>query len=321
MYDVELTSKGLEWKTLDSGPETCHSYMPHFGINKCLATGFTRLFCAIDENISNDDRLELSLYVKTTNQVEHLTIAVTGGRRINMAIRNEQTRPAEQIKILLLQGHLAVTDINDNLPIRVEYGSDCNEFSLSVPEGFSATRYRRFDGDNLVIYEGSSVVKLPLCFRVIPSGNPPAALGLQPTSTVLSPIVELESNQNQPIVHPSFNDTEIDIILNITENVVDDSSTASRSIWDLFKSRNSMTFETSRILYRLFFLGLIYAIIFLLIIVALIPLCLGVFYHVYCNENRTAEYNLEHPECDRVSVSNPSYVSHATQTIDAPIRI
>jgi len=66
---------------------------------------------------------------------------------------------------------------------------------------------------------------------------------------------------------------------------------------------------------------LIYAIICLLIIVILIPLCVVVFYHVYCNENRTAEYNLDHSDKDSARVSNPTFISHATQTVDAPIRI
>ena len=236
LYDVELSANGLEWKILDSGPGTCHSYMPHFGLNRCYATGFTRLFCAIEENIANEDRLQLSPYLKSTNKIEHLTIAVTGGRRVDMALSNEQTRPAEQVKVILLQGHLTVTDINDNLPIRVEYGSDCDEFSLSVPEGFSATRYRRFDGENLVVYEGSSVVKLPLCFRVIPM-----AVVSQSSSTVPAPVIELDSSDVQQIVDTApLNDTEIDIILNITENVTDEQSTGNKSIWDLFKNKNSM---------------------------------------------------------------------------------
>lgn len=162
-----MTSSTLVWKTLDSAVSTCHTFMPYFGRNKCLASGFTRLFCPIEEDISTEERLQLSPYLKTSNQVEHLTMAVTGGRLVQIAFSNDQIKPAKQAKILLLQGHLTVTDINQNLPIRVEYGRNCNEFGLVVPAGFSATRYRRFDGDNLNIYEGNSLIDLPPCFRVI----------------------------------------------------------------------------------------------------------------------------------------------------------
>jgi len=76
---------------------------------------------------------------------------------------------------------------------------------------------------------------------------------------------------------------------------------------------------------------LAYAVIILLVLVALIPLCLGVFYRVYCNENRRSNWTLEHgshtnpaynkSKDDQTDVSVPSYVSHATQTTDTPIRI
>lgn len=211
--------------------------MPYFGLNKCLAAGFTRLFCTIEENISIDDRLRLSPYLKTTNQVEHLTVTVTGGRRVDMAIANDQTRPAEQIKILLLQGHLTVTDINDNLPIRVEYGSDCNEYSLSVPEGFSATRYRRFDGNNLVTYVGSGEVQLPPCFRVLPAAIPVIPSKL--SSTIQSPLPELESEVKHEITtaHPS--DSEISIEFNITNVLLEDAPDIGNQFWEIFKDKNS----------------------------------------------------------------------------------
>ena len=176
LYDVDVTSSSLVWRTLDSGVSTCHTYMPYFDRNKCLASGFTNLFCPIEENISTEDRLELSPYSKNTNQVAHLTIAVTGGRQVQIAFSNDQIRPAKQVKVLLLQGHLTVTDINQNLSIRVEYGRNCNEFGLTVPAGFSATRYRRFDGDNPNIYEENSLIDLPPCFRVIPNRNVTNAL-------------------------------------------------------------------------------------------------------------------------------------------------
>ena len=176
LYDVDVTSSSLVWRTLDSGVSTCHTYMPYFDRNKCLASGFTNLFCPIEENISTEDRLELSPYSKNTNQVDHLTIAVTGGRQVQIAFSNDQIRPAKQVKVLLLQGHLTVTDINQNLSIRVEYGRNCNEFGLTVPAGFSATRYRRFDGDNPNIYEENSLIDLPPCFRVIPNRNVTNAL-------------------------------------------------------------------------------------------------------------------------------------------------
>ncbi len=74
-----------------------------------------------------------------------------------------------------------------------------------------------------------------------------------------------------------------------------------------------------------------YVAIVLLVLVGLIPLCLGVFYRVYCTQRRKSNWNLEHG-----SHTNPAYdnskenqtdvpvrssVNHATQTTDTPIRI
>jgi hypothetical protein len=222
---------------LDSEVSTCHTFMPYFGRNRCLATGFTRLFCPIEEHVSKDDRLQLSPYLKTTNRVEHLTLAVTGGRHVDISFSNDQTRPAEQIKILLLQGHLAVTDINLNLPIRVEYGWNCDDFSLAVPAGFSATRYRRFDGEKFSMYEGNSVITLPSCFRVIPI----AASELSPilSSTLNPPIVELESDEEQAIItNPTK--PEIVIDLNITNSTTEEEESAASNFWDIFRNKNSM---------------------------------------------------------------------------------
>jgi hypothetical protein len=143
--------------------------MPYFGRNRCFATGFTRFFCPIEENISTDDRLELSPYLPSTNRVEHLTIAVTGDRRVDMSLSNDQMRPAERVKILLLQGDLVITDANQYLPVRVEHGSNCDSFSLVVPSGYSNTRYRFFDGQHLANYKENGLIELPTCFRVIPN--------------------------------------------------------------------------------------------------------------------------------------------------------
>ncbi len=219
---------------LDSAVSTCHTFMPYIGLNKCLATGFTRLFCPIEENISKDDRLQLPPYLKTTNRVEHLTIAVTGGRYIDMSLNNEQTRPAEQIKILLLQGHLTVTDINLNLPIRVEYGWNCADFSLTVPAGFSATRYRRFDGENFVIYEGNSVIKLPSCFRVIPSLTPIESSTLSSTLSLIESVTDVEP---EIITNPAK--PEIVIDLNITDTIIENDPTVVAKFGDVFRNKNS----------------------------------------------------------------------------------
>lgn len=210
--------------------------MPYFGRNKCFATGFTRLFCSIEEPITKDERLELFPFLKTTNHVEHLTLAVTGGHHVEMSLSNDQTRPAEQVKILLIQGHLVVTDINLNLPMRVEYGWNCNDFSLAVPAGFSATRYRRFDGENLAVYEGNNVITLPSCFRVISVLSPmPSA---NASSTPDLSLIELDSDEDQA----EFLDQqkpEIVINLNMTDPVTEEEQSVSSNFWDIFRNRNS----------------------------------------------------------------------------------
>jgi hypothetical protein len=239
LYDIHVSSASLIFKTLDSEAATCHTFMPYFGLNKCLATGFTRLFCAIEENISKDDRLQFSPYLKTTNHVEHLTVAVTGGHHVYMSLSNDQTRPAEQIKILLLKGHLAVTDINLNLPIRVEYGWNCAEFSLAVPAGFSATRYRRFDGENLAIYEGNSVITLPSCFRVIPIAAKPVTPIV--SNTLPPPVVHLEpEEEEEPVVIIDPTKPEITIDFNITDPAIEDEKNVGSSFWNIFRNKNSM---------------------------------------------------------------------------------
>jgi hypothetical protein len=65
-----------------------------------------------------------------------------------------------------------------------------------------------------------------------------------------------------------------------------------------------------------------YAIVVLLVLVALIPLCLGIFYRVYCNENRKSTWTLHHDSPNKSKdASIPSYAHHSTQTTDTPIRI
>lgn len=119
------------------------------------------------QSITNEDALRLSAYVPSQKDVEHLTLAVTGGRDVELSLSNAQMRPAEHVKILLLQGHLVVTDVNLDLHIRVEFGWNCDDFSLAVPSGFSATRYRQFDSETLGMKEGDHFIDLPHCFRLI----------------------------------------------------------------------------------------------------------------------------------------------------------
>jgi len=219
--------------------------MPYFGRNKCFAAGFTRLFCPIEEYISKNDRLQLSPYLKTTNRVEHLTLAVTGGRHISISLNNDQIKPAEQVKILLLQGHLAVTDINLNLPIRVEYGSNCEDFSLIVPAGFSATRYRRFDGENFSIYEGNSLITLPSCFRVIPTSIESNAVHPPHEKWESDKVQIIITNQTRSEILIDLNRTssikeEIIIDLNITNPTIEDDPNVISSFWDIFKNKNSL---------------------------------------------------------------------------------
>jgi len=207
--------------------------MPYFGINKCLATGFTRLFCPIEEHVSMDDRLHLSPYLRTTNRVEHLTIAVTGNRQVQMSLSNAQMRPAEQVKILLLQGHLAVTDINLDLPIRVEYGWNCKVYSLAVPAGFSATRYRRFDGENLSVYEGNNVITLPPCFKVIPNANSPQA-----SSSEIKNVSHVELESNDELINQT--NPKIIIDLSSSNTTTDDEQNSVSTFWDKLLMNNSM---------------------------------------------------------------------------------
>jgi hypothetical protein len=167
LFDVHVSQWSLIWKTLESGEAACHDHKAYIGRNRCYATGFTRLFCPITENIGEGDRLELSPYISSNNVVEHLTLAVTGGHHTDMSLSNAQMQPAKRVKILLLLGHLVVTDINLDMHIRVEYGWDCDEFSLSVPAGFSATRYRRFDGGTFTSPNRDRFIDLPRCFRLI----------------------------------------------------------------------------------------------------------------------------------------------------------
>jgi hypothetical protein len=207
--------------------------MPFFGRNRCFATGFTRLFCSVEESISKNDRLQLASFLKTTNRVEHLTLAVTGSHRVDMSLSNDQMKPAEQVKILLIKGHLAVTDVNLNLPIRVEYGWNCDDFSLAVPSGFSASRYRRFDGENLAIYEGDSVITLPLCFRVIP--NPASPSIVANTSLPLrEPELDKESAE---VLDPS--EKIPSVMNNLTNTTATDETNSSSNYWTVWQSNNS----------------------------------------------------------------------------------
>ncbi|CAF0811669.1 unnamed protein product [Adineta steineri] len=301
LYDLELTSSSLEWKILNSDLATCHTFMPYLGRNKCLATGFTRLFCPIEENISMDDTLQLPLYLKTTNRVEHLTVAVTrGGRQIQMSLSNRQMIPAEQVKIILIQGHLAVTDINLNLSIRVEYGWNCDDFSLAVPAGFSATRYRRFDGDNLAVTEGNNVITLPGCFKVIPN------LVKVPATTIISALLpsgsasasqseadvdtvdEKESDENE-IITSDIEKPHIQVDSDLKNTTNDREQNVISNYWNYLRNNNNLA----------------YVAIVLLILVALIPLCLGIFYRVYCTQRRKSNWTLEHGSHTN-SAYNPS---------------
>ncbi|CAF1000633.1 unnamed protein product, partial [Adineta ricciae] len=54
LNNVTVSSTGLMWKTIDSGAPTCHTYMPFLGRNRCFASGFTRIFCPIEESVSTD---------------------------------------------------------------------------------------------------------------------------------------------------------------------------------------------------------------------------------------------------------------------------
>ena len=218
LYDVQVSSSSLIWKKLNSEEATCHAFMSSFGKNKCLATGFTRLFCSIEDNISKNDYLKLSPYLKQINYLEHLTVAVTGSHHIYMSLSNNQMKPAKQVKILLLQGHLTVTDINPNLPIRVEYGSNCDDFSLIAPAGLTATRYRRFDDDSSTMHGENNTFLLPPCFRVIPSSV--EILSSIKTTTQLSSSIESKSDEKS-IVKSNSTEFKIIMYLNITNTTID----------------------------------------------------------------------------------------------------
>lgn len=186
---------------MESGSTACHGYMSFFGANRCFASGFTRLFCPIEESVSTDEGLRLSPYVQEANRVEHLTVALTGGRQVDMVLSNRQLAPAERAKVLLLQGHLSVTDVNQHLFIRVEYGWNCKDYSLTVPAGISTTRYRRFDGEDGAIYEGNNVVTLPSCFKVIPNGSALAGAAAREVSSarVADQNQNAESDEDVPL--------------------------------------------------------------------------------------------------------------------------
>lgn len=232
-----MSSTALVWKLLESDAATCHKSKSNFGINKCFATGFTRLFCSIEQGISQDDRLEISLYSTTTNYVEHLTVAVTGGRQVLMSLSNDQMNPAQQIKILLLQGYLVITDINDRLPIRIEYGWNCDDFNLVVPSGFTTTRFYRFYDENVASHQGSRGIALPPCFRVVGGLLQVLSSSIKTTTdrfTKLQP--NSNQQQNKPLdIIESTNINEF----NSTNTTIDDQRTFRPSYWDYFTENNS----------------------------------------------------------------------------------
>jgi hypothetical protein len=236
LYDVHVGSASLQWKILDSELATCQTFMPYFGLNKCLATGFTRLFCVIEEHITMDDRLNLSPYLRTTNRVEHLTIATIGNRHVEMSLNNAQMRPAERVKILLLQGHLTVTDINTVLHIRVEYGWNCKDYSIVAPAGMVATKYRRFDAENAEAYEGNSVINLPSCFKVLTNSNS-AQESLPDTKNTSHVETKLAEESLTPL-----NQTYPKIIsdLSSSNTTTNDEQSFISNYWNMLRSDNSM---------------------------------------------------------------------------------
>lgn len=68
-----------------------------------------------------------------------------------------------------------------------------------------------------------------------------------------------------------------------------------------------------------------------MVLLALIPLCLFVFYRLYCDEDHKGSWTLEHGSHENpafndsneneIDISAGSYVDNSTQTIDTPIRI
>ncbi|CAM4756573.1 unnamed protein product [Rotaria magnacalcarata] len=312
LYNVQMSSSDLVWKVLDSEAAVCSTFMSHFGRNKCFAQGFTRLFCSIEEGISSDDRLELPSYVQMEAYVERLTIAVTGSRQVAMSLSNDQMRPAKQVKILLLRGHLLVTDINIDLPILVEYGSNCDDYSLVVPEGFSTTRYRRFDSDNSPMSLRNRAIVVPSCFQIIPNlAQVLLSLSFR-KSTLLPSTIQSKSDEKQIAIISDSTESTITLDLNLTNDYQESNKT---NYWNIISDKNNLA----------------YIAIVLLALLILIPLCVIVFCCVYCNDDHNASWTLKH-----VSDKNPAYntsmndqsdtsansnVHKSTQTADNPIRI
>ncbi|CAF3257993.1 unnamed protein product [Rotaria socialis] len=315
LYDVQISSSGLVWKVLDSEAAACRTFMSHFGQNKCFATGFTRLFCPIEESILSDDRLELPSYVQMEAYVERLTIAVTGSRQVAMSLSNDQMRPAKQVKILLLRGYLLVTDINIDLPILVEYGSNCDDYGLVVPDGFSTTRYRHFDSENTPISLRNRAIDAPSCFQVIPNlAQVLLSLSFR-KSALLSSTIQSKSDEKQIAIVSDSTESTITLDLNLTNVTNDYQEISKTNYWNIILNKKNLA----------------YAAIVLLVLLILIPLCVIVFCLVYCNDDHEASWTLKH-----VSHANPPYntsmddqsntsansnVHKSTQTTDNPIRI
>ena len=245
LYDIEVGVKSLIWTKVESGAEACQRSTALFGRNRCFATGFTRLFCPIDENIRSDDALDLSSYVASSNRVEHLTVAVTGGRQVTMSLSNNQMRPAEQVKILLLQGHLEITSVNENLNMRVEYGSNCADFSVLVSDIMSVTRYHQFDEEIVMAYGKDDKKLLPACFRVIPSRIP------APQASIVDREPFIVADRSEPIDFEQYT-LELDehpdeLPTNLTRDA--EASTAS-AFWDTLSTDNSRTHLSRSIIHR-----------------------------------------------------------------------
>jgi len=302
LYQVNMTDSALVWTRLDSSDATCHHYKHLFGKNPCFATGFTNLFCPIDINVESDDRLELSVQLSANPHVDHLTLAATGGEYVTMSLSNRQTHPAARVKILVLQGHLVVTDVNRDLQIRVEYGSNCDEFSLVVPDVLTATRYRRFNGEAFVFVDGNRFVDLPRCFKLIPTlgGNS------QLLSANMLSLIDQESDS-------------IATVVNVEEHVdvKDDESEVEETT-----EKEKIGFIKQMIENNNF----LFIIIGIVIVLILLPLCLCLFYHVYCNSHRQSSWILDHSHDEKKSESkttadNPVYIDNEAQTQDTPMRI
>ncbi|CAF1665228.1 unnamed protein product, partial [Adineta ricciae] len=211
--------------------------------------------------------------------------------------------------------------------IRVEYGWNCKDFSLAVPAGFSATRYRRFDGENLAIFESNSVVTLPSCFKVIPNGAQAAAALLRNTlesTTLPSPPAPQPVD---PAEEYQFDDDD-DLPTVVKPEIINGLNAANTTIVDLEDEENFVAHYWNIITSDS---NLPYTIVVLIVLVALIPICIGVCYRVYCGQHRRSDWTLEHPahmtsgsmkskdELNNVSVH--SHIDMSTQTTDTPIRI